>query len=165
MLRLTGLTTMYFTLSQRRLRWLGHVLRMGDERIPKSMLYSELVDGTRKCSRPTLRFKDVCKRHLKSLMAALISWSLLMTATNGDLLNTTVLKKETNNSLRDPSRRRIYSRMSFVYHLFIFCCITVFVLLYFSLISVQVFVYYFSFLWAQSRIADSGWQRAYSYIL
>ena len=34
-LRRTGLTTMYFTLSQRRLRWLGHILRMGDERIPK----------------------------------------------------------------------------------------------------------------------------------
>ena len=31
-LKRTGLTTMYFTLSQRRLRWLGHVLRMGAER-------------------------------------------------------------------------------------------------------------------------------------
>ena len=49
-MRRTGLTTMYFTLSQRRLRWLGHVLRMGNERITKSMLYSELVDGTRKRS-------------------------------------------------------------------------------------------------------------------
>ena len=63
----TGLTTMYFTLSQRRLRWLGHVLRMGAEQIPKSLLYSELVVGKRNRGRPKLRFKDVCKRDLKSL--------------------------------------------------------------------------------------------------
>ena len=30
------------------------------------MLYSELVDGTRKRCKPTLRFKDVCKRDLKN---------------------------------------------------------------------------------------------------
>ena len=46
-LRRTGLTTVYFTLSQRRLRWLGHVLRMGAERIQKSLLYNELVVGKR----------------------------------------------------------------------------------------------------------------------
>ena len=57
----------YFTLSQRRLRWLGHVLRMGAERIPKSLLYSELVVGKRNRGRPKLRFKDVYKRDLKSL--------------------------------------------------------------------------------------------------
>ena len=73
-LRRTGLTTMYFTLSQRRLRWLNHILRMGEERITKSMLYSELVDGRRKRGRPTLRFKDVCKRDLKSLNVGTDKW-------------------------------------------------------------------------------------------
>ena len=76
-MRRTGLSTMYFTLSQRRLRWLGHILRMGDERIPKSMLYSELVDGRRKRGRPTLRFKDVCKRNLKSLNVGTDKWEEL----------------------------------------------------------------------------------------
>ena len=70
-LRRTGLTTMYFTLSQRRLRWLGNILRMGDERI---LLYSELVDGRRKRGRPTLRLKDVCKRDLKNLNACTEKW-------------------------------------------------------------------------------------------
>ena len=58
---------MYFTLSQHRVRWLGNVLRMGAERIPKSLLYSELAVGKRNRGRPKLRFKDVFKRDLKSL--------------------------------------------------------------------------------------------------
>ena len=65
---------MYSTLSQRRLSWLGHILRMGDERIPKSMLYSELVDGTRERGRPTLRYEDVCKRNLKTLNVGTDKW-------------------------------------------------------------------------------------------
>ena len=59
---------------QRRLRWLGHILRMGVERIPKFMLYSELVGGRYKLCRPTLRFKDVCKRYLKSLNVGTDKW-------------------------------------------------------------------------------------------
>ena len=58
---------MYTTLSQRRLRWLGHALRMSDERIPKALLYNELVVGKRNVGRSRLRYKDVCKRDLKSL--------------------------------------------------------------------------------------------------
>lgn len=61
-----GMTSMFATLSQRRLRWLGHVCRMEDGRIPKDMLYGELATGTRPTGRPTLRFKDVCKRDMLS---------------------------------------------------------------------------------------------------
>ena len=53
--------SMFALLSQRRLRWVGHVVRMQDGRIPKEILYGELATG-----RPFLRFKDVCKRDLKS---------------------------------------------------------------------------------------------------
>ena len=52
-------------LSQRRLRWLGHVKRMDPGRIPKDILYGELAEGTRQTGRPHLRFKDICKRDLK----------------------------------------------------------------------------------------------------
>ena len=76
-MRRTGLTTIYFTLSQRRLCWLGHIQRTGDERIPKSVLYNELTDGTHKRGRPTLRFKDVCKRDLKSLNVGTYKWEEL----------------------------------------------------------------------------------------
>ena len=54
--------------------------------------------------------------------------SLLMTATNGDLLYTKILKKEKGNSLEDLSRRRIYSRLSPIYYL-----LFIFVYLYFLL--------------------------------
>jgi hypothetical protein len=54
-------------LRQRRHRWLGHVHRMTDGRIPKDLLYGELSCGKRALGRPHLRFKDVCKRDMKAL--------------------------------------------------------------------------------------------------
>lgn len=53
-------------LCQRRLRWLGHVYRLDDGRIPKDIMYGELAVGRRPTGRPALRFKDVCKRDMKS---------------------------------------------------------------------------------------------------
>ena len=54
---------MYTLLSERRLRWLGHVYRREDGRIPKDILYGELAAGQRGLGQPQLRYKDVCKRH------------------------------------------------------------------------------------------------------
>lgn len=51
-------------LKHRRLRWLGHVYRMTDQRLPKVALYGELSEGSRKRGRPLLRWKDVAKRDL-----------------------------------------------------------------------------------------------------
>ena len=56
--------SMFTLLRQRRLRWLGHVHRMKDGRIPKDLLYGELESGSRPVGRPKLRFKDVCKRDM-----------------------------------------------------------------------------------------------------
>ena len=61
-------------LRQRRLRWLGHVCRMEDGRLPKEVLYGELKKGTRAAGRPNLRFKDVCKRDMKALDFDLGTW-------------------------------------------------------------------------------------------
>ena len=49
------------TLIKRRLRWLGHIRRMTNNRIPKQVLFGELSDGKRARGRPKLRFKDLCK--------------------------------------------------------------------------------------------------------
>ncbi|XP_068756587.1 uncharacterized protein [Montipora capricornis] len=61
-----GMPSIFAILTQRRLRWLGHVTRMDDGRIPKDMLFGELATGTRPTGRPALRYKDVCKRDLKA---------------------------------------------------------------------------------------------------
>ena len=53
-------------LVKNRLRWLGHVSRMDDDRPVKSLLYGELFNGTRPVGRPKLRYKDTCKSVLKS---------------------------------------------------------------------------------------------------
>ena len=59
---------------QRRARWLVHVVRMDDGRIPKDLVFGELVQGKRPTGRPQLRFKDVCKRDLKALNIDQNNW-------------------------------------------------------------------------------------------
>ena len=61
-----GMPNLFALLSQRRLCWYGHVRRMKDGRIPKDTLYGELATGTRPTGMPILRFKDVCKRDMKT---------------------------------------------------------------------------------------------------
>ncbi len=52
-------------LSEKRLRWLGHVRRMGPGRIPRDLLYGELAEGSRLIGHPRLRYKDICKKDMK----------------------------------------------------------------------------------------------------
>ena len=72
--RLRCPASLYTMLRQRRLRWLGHVHRMADGRIPKDLLYGQLATGTRPVGRPHLRFKDVCKRDMKSMGIGVDNW-------------------------------------------------------------------------------------------
>ena len=74
---------MFSLLIQRWLRWLRHVSRMKDGRIPKEILYSELTIGTRQAGRPNLRFKVVCKQDLSTfgaIAADLNHWRLVAKA-------------------------------------------------------------------------------------
>ena len=66
--------SIYTLLRQRRLRWLGHVHRMQDGRIPKDILYGQLETGKRVQGRPQLRYKDVCKRDMKALNMSVDCW-------------------------------------------------------------------------------------------
>ncbi|XP_076028432.1 uncharacterized protein LOC143017527 [Oratosquilla oratoria] len=47
-----------------KLRWVGHVIRMDDHRLPKQLWYGELSSGKRNTGRPRKRFKDCVKTHL-----------------------------------------------------------------------------------------------------
>ena len=53
------------TLTRRTLRWVGHVIRMPEERLPKQVLYSELAEGARLAGGQKKRFKDHIKKTLK----------------------------------------------------------------------------------------------------
>ena len=54
-------------LKQRLVRWLGQVVQMDDDRMPKKLLHKKLSQETSPTGRPQLRFKDVCQRDLKPL--------------------------------------------------------------------------------------------------
>ncbi|XP_069182933.1 uncharacterized protein [Procambarus clarkii] len=71
------ITTMYTMLKQKRMYWLGHVVRMGDGRIHKDFPYRELTQGKRPTSKPLLRYKDVCKRDLKAMDVDFATWETL----------------------------------------------------------------------------------------
>ena len=44
----SGITHLGTIIRQKRLRWFGHVKRMGDSRFPKTILFSKARDGSRK---------------------------------------------------------------------------------------------------------------------
>ena len=76
-LRRAKVPSMYALLSQRRLRWLGHVHRMENTRIPKSLLYGQLASGSRDRGRPHLRFRDACKRDATDCCIDCNNWEWL----------------------------------------------------------------------------------------
>ena len=59
-----AITPVEHLLVQRQLRWLGHVIRMSSNRLPRRMLYGELSDGQRTANRPKKRFMD----HVKAIL-------------------------------------------------------------------------------------------------
>ena len=82
---------LYPFLKQRLMRWVGHMTRMKDGRIPKDILYGELATGKRPTGRPQLRFKDVCKRDLQAL--GLNTDSCKVSATDKDAWRYTVKER------------------------------------------------------------------------
>lgn len=73
-LQRTGCRALLEHLKTRRLRWLGHVRRLSDGRLPKDILYGELTTGSRPVGRPMLRFRDVVKRDMKQLGIEAETW-------------------------------------------------------------------------------------------
>ena len=73
----TSSNSLFAIMGKRRLRWLGHVHRMEDNRIPKAILYGELSQGRRRVGRPLLRFTDACKRDMKDFQIPHDKWEAL----------------------------------------------------------------------------------------
>src|ERR1700733_12313156 len=73
-LRRVNIPTILSIFKVKRLRWLGHVHRMDQKRLPSVLLYSELSSGERNIGRPKARFKDMCKLSLKDLKIDHTNW-------------------------------------------------------------------------------------------
>ena len=76
-LKRAGSRSLFQSLKTRRMRWLGHLRRIPDGRLPKDILFSELSHGRRGRGRPLLRFKDVAKRDLNDLGIDATEWEHL----------------------------------------------------------------------------------------
>jgi hypothetical protein len=50
-----------------RLRWLGHIVQMKDDRLPKIVLFSQPSRAKWKAGRPRLGWEDVKKKDLKEM--------------------------------------------------------------------------------------------------
>ena len=73
-LRKAKIPSVFSILGNKRLRWLGHVSRMPNNRIPKQILFGELANGKRQIGRPKLKYKDLCKRSLNEFMLNHKTW-------------------------------------------------------------------------------------------
>jgi len=63
----TKLQRMDLIIKERRLRWLGHVLRMEDDRIPKQATRWQMDSCTRRAGRPRSNWIDTVSRDLKTV--------------------------------------------------------------------------------------------------
>ena len=62
----TQSTSIEAMLITRQLRWVGHVIRMPEDRLPRCLLYGELEDGRRSVGGQKKRYKDSLKENLKA---------------------------------------------------------------------------------------------------
>ena len=60
-----------------QLRWVGHVVRMDDSRLPKKVFFSELSQGSRNQGGPAKRFKDSLKASLRNCGIPILGWEAL----------------------------------------------------------------------------------------
>ena len=63
-LQRTGCLSMEALIIKRQLRWIGHVICMPENRLPRKLFYGELTSGYRACGGRRKRFKD----HLHSVL-------------------------------------------------------------------------------------------------
>jgi len=58
-------TSIESILIKAQLRWVGHVIRMEEHRMPKCLMYGGLWQGRRYQGRPKLRYKDTVKSNIQ----------------------------------------------------------------------------------------------------
>ena len=53
-------------ITERRLKWYGHVMRMEEDHVVRRVM-TKAIPGKRKRGRPKTRWKDVCKRDMQTV--------------------------------------------------------------------------------------------------
>ena len=64
-LRRTIYTSLENILNHNLLKWMGHVVRMNEDRLPNHLLYGGMIESQRSASGQMRRYKDIAKRTLK----------------------------------------------------------------------------------------------------
>jgi len=63
----TQLEKIDLIIKERRLRWLGHVMRMDDNRLPRQAVHWDISGSKRKPGRPRKNWIDTIQQDLKSI--------------------------------------------------------------------------------------------------
>ena len=61
-----GITGIEAFLLQAQFRWIGHVIRMPDSRIPEQVFFGQLASGSRFQGGPVQRYKDSVEKNLRA---------------------------------------------------------------------------------------------------
>ncbi|BHF59290.1 hypothetical protein SprV_0100224700 [Sparganum proliferum] len=73
----TGIPSIYTMSRQMQLRWSGHLMRMGDERLPKILFHGDVATGSRRRGGQIRRYTDTLKSSPKSLQINPTNWENL----------------------------------------------------------------------------------------
>ena len=70
-------TSIEMRIIQNQMQWIGHLVRMDYQRLPKKLFYDELSKGKRPRSKLRKRFNDVRKNNLKQLEIGVDNWVVI----------------------------------------------------------------------------------------
>ena len=104
-LRRSNSTDIEVILAKNRLRWLGHIVRMDNNRTVKQLFYGELAFGNRSIGRPCLRYKDNIKALLK-VGDILQTWNALVLDRSGWCRSTLLVCDKLNRNRLEKYERR-----------------------------------------------------------
>ena len=69
-----GLPSIQSMVMKSCLRWVGHIVRMDDGRLPRQLFYGERWEGKKSALKPKKRFKDIIKYYLKQSGLPVDQW-------------------------------------------------------------------------------------------
>ena len=114
MLELAKAESIEATTTRHQLRWIGHVRRMDEHRLPRILLYSELSSGNRPHGAPQRRYKDQIKSIMKKANISTNTWETMAQdrktwrKTNHEGIKH--LERERINQIEEKRRARIERR-------------------------------------------------------